>query len=621
MAFPNNPSDKMIFEASQDVFYIYDQQTLSWRKLPNSIRLPLATPYSDGAMSSTDYVKLLNIKSNPFVTTLTSEQCDLTFSSGFLSLGSDDFIDVRTTSNFGNPATGMPNVELKLKPNKNTAIIDITVDPQKLALELIRRKNLTLKGPKGNKGPKGKKGPDGRKVETGPKGPTGNTGKSGCGATVSEELLEVSGVKADGTAIVDMATEITPTGGTKVIAYRGVIGDDSMAPHTLDVEAKLSSWVIALSGIPADTVVQTDLKACTIPGLDVPAGGQRLYYMDISSAIAAIQEKYYSEVERIRLGAADVARFWLEIMDKLYSTSKDALCCALYECKKQQAIDEAAAQAANNSTSGTGGDTPPAEFLGSFSTPMVAKPLVLESLAPTTLHEIKLAMTPQEKSATAVLKQGLYRLRYLKFPVEGIHGSHAEFILGYKHSATEKTVRMSGFQPSPDIDVTRMHYSKFNTTISHDGGPITANLMSFSTNDFGEVIISLSRANEQRLGTITAEDFGVLTDACSSGNPEWMTIVKTTIQNFVVFKLTEKRFINLLSFNTHITGGQCFAIPVVGNEMIDCSGDQICYDDVVRDLVIRAINDGSFDVYKGSPTKIDMISSIAHSGMLCPWSK
>lgn len=616
MAFPNNPSDKMIFEASQDIFYIYDQQTLSWRKLPHSIKLPLATPYSDGAMSSVDYVKLLNIKSNPFTTTLTSDQCDLTFSSGVLSLGSDEFIDIRTTSNFGNPATGMPNVEMKLKPNKNTAIIDITVNPQKLALELLRRHNLTLKGAKGNKGQKGPKGPDGQKVETGPKGATGSTGKSSCGASVAEDSLEVAGIKADGTAIVDIATQITPSGSTKLIAYRGVIGDDSIAPYTIDVANQVSSWVVALSGTPEDTVVQTDLKACTIPGLDVPSGGQRLYYMDITPIISAIQDKYYSEVERIRLGAADVARFWLEIMEQLYKTSKDAMCCALYECKKQQAIDEAAA--ADGSAGGTGGtDTPPAGFLS----PSFASHQALSALSPTDLHEINLAMTPQAKSASAVLQPGLYRLRYLKYPITGINGAHAEFTINYRHSSKDKSVRVTGFKASSDINSVRLNYTKFNTTISHDGGPILTNLMSFSTDDSGEVLISLTRLNDQKLGIITPDDFDILVDACSSGNPGWMAIVKTTMQNFVVFKLNERRFTSLLSFGRKISDNQHFAIPSLGNEMIDCSGEQLCFDDAVRDSIIRAINDGSYDLYKGQPSKIDMVLGIAQTGILCPWSK
>lgn len=613
MAFPANPSDKTIFEASPDIFYMYDAQTAGWKKLPSSVRLALATPVSDGAMSSEDYLKLLNIKSDPFETTLTSEHCDLTFSSGYLNIGGDDFVDVRTTSNFSNPATGMPNVELSLKVDRNTAIIDITIDPQKLALELLRRNSLSLKGSKGEKGPKGNRGPNGQKVETGPKGPSGLPGRSSCGASVFEDLYDIAGIESSGTAIVDIETKLMTNGKTKVIVYRGAIGDDEIAPSSIDVERSTSTWVIALSGQASDSVITSDLKACTVQSIDGPPSGQKLYYIDIFPIISAIQTKYYLEAERIRSGTADIARAWLEMMDQIYALSKDALCCALYECVKQQTINAEKAAAGEEEEEPSPPPPTPQEFMDREFSPMALS-------TPTPLTDLRVSITPENPKASVVPQSGLYKINYLKYPVTGSAGHHAEFTIQYRHGMADKTANIAGFAPSMDNDTVRNQYDKFSTTISHDGGPIIIGLNKHYKSEQGELIINLTRINSQQLGVITKEDFSIMSDACSFGKPDWLAIVSTGIQTFAVFKLVEKQYINLLSFGSTIVPGQCFALPIVNtNTMLDCSDSIMAYDDSIRDIVLRKIHDNTYDLYKGHATSLDMMANILKTGLLCPW--
>ena len=618
MTFPSNPSDKTIFEASTDMFYMYDAQTMSWKKLPSNVRLALATPSSDGAMSSEDYLKLLNIKSDPFETTLTSEHCDLVFSSGYLNIGGDDFINVRTTSNFSNPATGMPNVEMNLKVDRNTAIIDITIDPQKLALELLRRNNLSLKGSKGNKGPKGNRGPDGQKVETGPKGPPGLPGRSSCGASVFEDLYDISTVEKSGMAIVDIETKLMSNGKTKLIAYRGAIGDDEIAPSSIDVERSTSSWVIALSGQASDSVITSDLKACTVQSIDGPPAGQKLYYIDIFPIISAIQTKYYLEAERIRAGTADIARAWLEMMDQIYTLSKDALCCALYECIKQQTINEENAAAA-----AAAGTSPPPPVPQGFMDIELNPAAAAESFdSHTPLTDLKVSVTPANPKASIVPQSGLYRLTYLKYPITGSAGHHAELTIQYKHGSLDKAINIAGFTPNTDSETVRNQYEKFSTTISHDGGPILIGLDERYSSEQGELIVGLTRINNQQLGVITKDDFSILSDACTFGKPDWLAVISTGIQTFAVFKLSERQYINLLSFGSSLTPGQCFALPIVGiNTMLDCSDSIMAYDDSIKDIVLSRLNDNIYDLYKGHATNLDMMISIMRTGLLCPWQQ
>jgi hypothetical protein len=611
MAFPANPSDKMIFEASPDVFFMYDTQARNWRRLPKGIRIPAATPFRNGAMSAEDYLKLQNVRSDPPTTTLTSDQCDLTFSQGFLGVGGGDFVTVRTTTLLGNPATGMAPVELKLKPNKNTAIIDVTIDPQRLALDLIRRNGLKLKGKRGNKGDKGARGRDGRKVPTGPKGPTGGAGASGCGARVAEDILDVEGLDLGGLAVVDIDTVAKQNGSTKLVIYRGAVGDDSLAPHNVNVDCVgTSSWVVALSGQPDDTLEsgRAAQTVCVTPGLDTPRGGQRLYFLDIAPILALVRDQYFSELERIRIGQTNIARFWLDTMNQLYTMSKDALCCALYACKKTQTLlAEEAQRAANDAARGDGA---PAAFMDGLQRP---------ASDPTPLSEIRLLLTPHDPSASAVLRQGHYKLRYERAALVGAAGVHGEFTLQYRHSGHERAVQIAGHAPFRDADSAWLHYGELVLTVSHDGGAVAATLVPQAPDDAGEVIVALRRLTEQQFGPVTPDDFGILSEACSGGQAAWMVIARTPAQDFVVCKIADAQLLDLLSFGEGLRPPQILALPVLHQEIINCAGSQLGFDDLLRDALLVAFEAGAFEVYSGNPAAVDLARDVMDLGVLCPW--
>lgn len=136
------------------------------------------------------------------------------------------------------------------------------------------------------------------------------------------------------------------------------------------------------------------------------------------------------------------------------------------------------------------------------------------------------------------------------------------------------------------------------------------------------MIVGLTRINNQQLGVITKDDFSILSDACTFGKPDWLAVISTGIQTFAVFKLSERQYINLLSFGSSLTPGQCFALPIVGiNTMLDCSDSIITYDDSIKDIVLSRLNDNIYDLYKGHATNLDMMISIMRTGLLCPWQQ
>src|SRR5690554_5116096 len=97
-SFPKDPSDQMIFEASEEVFYIYCASDNSWNRLPGVDQLGLATEKEDGLMSKEDIQKLNGLLIPPPQTTIKGEQCDFTYKTGKMALyNTDEFLDIKGT--------------------------------------------------------------------------------------------------------------------------------------------------------------------------------------------------------------------------------------------------------------------------------------------------------------------------------------------------------------------------------------------------------------------------------------------------------------------------------------------------------------------------------------------
>jgi len=315
LQFPADPSNNTIFEAQPGVLYIYEAATDSWVKVVGNQTFPLATPISDGLMAATDLVKLNQLIIPAPISTITAENCQTRFVAGNINLYSTDgLINIS-----GQVTIGQTTKRWKLAPN--TAVFDFTIDKTTLFAQLAANRQLNYLGITGPIGPKGPTGDPGDILVTGPKGPTGDPGQiPPCTVSINQDILSYEAQSGITKAIIGIEAQSLNETDYQIILKRGIIGNPQAAPDKLKVNCdQQSTWVLGVvntGGPPA---------ACCTSDAD----RFQLYYIDIFPILAAISDKFDSEVIRLKHGEERIVQFWLQKMQQLYNTQKAAICCAL----------------------------------------------------------------------------------------------------------------------------------------------------------------------------------------------------------------------------------------------------------------------------------------------------
>lgn len=496
--FPANPTNGMIFEAEPGLFFVYEISTKSWVKVIGNEVFPLASPIRNGLMSSADLQKINQIVVPLPTSTIKSESCDNRFVSGNISIyGADDYMKISGTSLLTNK--DMVGVNLPSQLTKNTGTFDFTIDKDKLFDELIARDQMHVVGAPGRPGPTGDQGPKGTKIATGPKGAKGDPGTSPpCTITISPDSLSASTPRNLNKAVVGIRTEQINETEFDIIVSLGVVGNPDAAPNRANVTAtNNSTWVLA---------VERNIST-----------NQQAYYIDLAPILIKIQEKFESEVLRLKTSHEDIIKYWLDVMAALYAQQSAVLCCALTACQGQLALEE---QQKSSNLQNSIGDLssalvtiaqqalPPA-LLGTISAPY--DPTIdqdnQEQFVPQSIIQKKsdnivrsLTILPEnvgtiQQASSIDLPPGIYSIEIsdccLKFNDQYV----ADITVVYNHKGLAHRTKFLRPGHYRNLAVARRHYNKMTMEIDHYGGEVQA-YMEFDGADKidGGVVLSISRA-------------------------------------------------------------------------------------------------------------------------------
>lgn len=319
MGFPQNPTNKMIYEAPNGVFYQYSSFTNSWSRI-NRPNIPLATPYRDGLMSSDDFVKLTGLMIPPPEINLKFEGCDVEYDRGFLKITGD--------------REGIVEVDISEdKLHENTSVINLGLNVDNLVRKLKDLGNLRLISPQGPPGDRGEPGEDGANAL--PVGPPGKDGRDGRNAawpgTISEETFDVA---QQNRAIVDIETLNISPEENYIVVKRANIGNVDACPDSVIPQDTQSPWVLSYATEPGEQVF-TELVSPVTGEVCGWACNSELFYFDIDNVIQAVHSQTVHYLNKKREEKEEIARIWLAAMQNEFNDQKSALCCALEACRSR----------------------------------------------------------------------------------------------------------------------------------------------------------------------------------------------------------------------------------------------------------------------------------------------
>jgi len=372
--FPANPEHGTIFEISSGVYYIYDLSTSSWSRSEGGLLPQLATPVTDGLMAAEDLRKLNKLILPPPQSTITSEDCGVTFSQGYISLSSADqfivingeeslrpFSSVSGKAKLMNKAAGITEdnaiiVDRSLHLHSHS--FDFKLNLEELRNYLIDTNRLRVITNKGLTGQQGLRGDDGDdELPYGAVGEQGDRGQSALfsGSLISEPI-QFRKRSNDRLAVVNIDTKVDGDDNYLVVT-RANIGNPDACPNRVIINSDVSStWLVAL---PTDVGINAARRVigndCVI---SIESGG--IYYLDIEPLLDAIKSEFETQVSRIKDSMENIVRWWLSVMSAVFDEQKSALCCALEYCKSQsrnnttrQYIEQSRIQAAASNHSVT----------------------------------------------------------------------------------------------------------------------------------------------------------------------------------------------------------------------------------------------------------------------------
>lgn len=338
--FPVNPEHGTIFEFQPGVYYIYDSSTRSWDIVEGDMFTSVATPSSNGLMSADDFKKLNRLVIPPPQTTITSEQCSTTYSTGivgfsgdqYLSIGGTeyDFVTIDGTAKLLNVAADSPvdqTIDRSLHLHSHS--FNFEINTKNLFLNMIEAGKFRVSAKQGAVGKRGSPGKDG--VDEVSYGPDGEKGPDGANAAfpggLLSETIQFKMKNLSKRAIVKIEANQISENENYLIVTRANIGNPNACPDSVRMGSLVdSTWLVCLPDTTNDLAVKLD--ACTV------CQGE-IYYLDIQPLIDEIHNEFEREAERLKKGMENIVTWWLTVMSALYDEQKSALCCALEYCRSQ----------------------------------------------------------------------------------------------------------------------------------------------------------------------------------------------------------------------------------------------------------------------------------------------
>lgn len=336
--FPSDPTHGMIFEQRSGVLYQYDSTLNSWVKIASdNAKLPIATASTNGAMSASDYNKLNNLVVPPPYSSIVGNNCVAPYQRGVINLYSGDkFVSVNGTLGLQNidEFGDLIKEDFAYKIHQHTYGFDFRLDIKELVSELERRGQLTLvgrTGPKGDKGEVGDPGVSG--ILSGPKGDKGAQGTAPTTEiTVEPESFEVGVASGTARAITNARVVVDPVDNRKYYLEfdRQVVGNPFASASQFIIRQINSTWLLAIAALNESDSTTLSWQQCATP----QSADQLypIYCIDIEPILTVIEDKYQSEMERLKKGYEDIIAFWIRTMSDMFDEQKLSLGAALEKC-------------------------------------------------------------------------------------------------------------------------------------------------------------------------------------------------------------------------------------------------------------------------------------------------
>jgi hypothetical protein len=323
--FPSNPTNGDVFEYTSGIYYQYNSQTKSWKKIVGLSSVPLATPNNDGLMSKDDFKKLQSLMIPPPQTTLTADECNTTFKEGIIKIEStNNDLNIATSLNVLNNSQ---SEKVDFIIHENTFGIDFTININRLIEELQTRGKIKYRaviGPQGDQGDRGKPGRD--RIETGPRGLKGKDGSNApFTGTLVQDFSTVDQTKIK-KVVVDIKND--PDDPKKLIVVFGNIGNLTACPNRVHWKNKNTPWLVA---------VKDKIGPCKFPsGCYKNVCASDIYYIDTTTIQEQIKNRFIELLAAVKLDKEVTVKNWLNAMIEMFNSQKQALCCAIEAIDSKQ---------------------------------------------------------------------------------------------------------------------------------------------------------------------------------------------------------------------------------------------------------------------------------------------
>lgn len=314
IGFPQNPNDGDVYQANEELVYQYSKSKRCWIRISGVNNVKPATAGKAGLMSAEDFAKVEDILLPAFSTTLSTDECDTTFTEGRVELVSTKAsLEISEKLKLFNPDGSFEENDFVI--HDNTVGIDFRINIPQLIDELKNRGTFTVRDVPGDQGDRGDQGDPGiDRLDT---GPVGEDGIPGSNAPFSGSLIEdISESLPTNKAVVDVAND--PNNPSKIVVTIGNIGNPDVGPKTVSWKDKNSQWLLGMSDFPFN---------CNVPEECAPVS--QLFHIDIGPILEKLIDRAEKILGDLKEEKQGLANNFITSLASVFSQQREAVCCAL----------------------------------------------------------------------------------------------------------------------------------------------------------------------------------------------------------------------------------------------------------------------------------------------------
>ncbi|GAG53208.1 unnamed protein product, partial [marine sediment metagenome] len=200
--------------------------------------------------------------------------------------------------------------------------------------EMQKQKSLVFVDRQGLEGDQGETGEDGEdELNTGPMGIKGEQGLNAAfPGTLAFNGANFDTINAD-KAIVKIDAEESEEGNFLILT-RANLGNPLATPNTIQPSDIFSPWLVVPSLKEEDIISRKSILSSDCK-FGCGVGTSSIYYTDITTLLDTIEGRFDELVLELKAEKEKLVKYWLRVMRTVFAVQKDAICCALENCKKR----------------------------------------------------------------------------------------------------------------------------------------------------------------------------------------------------------------------------------------------------------------------------------------------